>query len=73
MCTEGAYGPQGCSGQKSYIIVDSNVKYCRVVDREFGSRELANAIIEQNTRWKNVMVISQAEYIKAWNDRFWND
>ena len=72
MCDSGACGALGWTEQQ-YVIVDTNAPYCKVINREFSSKELAQSIIEQNPRWRNVSIISCAEHAKAWNDRFWNN
>lgn len=70
MCWKGAKGPLGVSSADSYVIVPIECKYCKL--EWCKTREQAEDFIEENSRIRNVVIITEREYVEAWNKRFYN-
>lgn len=55
----------------TYVIVDSKHECYRVLQNTYDSKSVAQDMINENG-WKDVKVITTAEWITAWNSRFAN-
>lgn len=65
----GASGPLGANSGPAFILVPSECKYCKV--RSFPTLEQAECFVSENPRMTDVEIITECEFVKAWNDRFY--
>lgn len=65
----GALGPLGANSGSAFILVPSECKYCKV--RSFPTLEQAECFVSENPRMTDVEIITECEFVKAWNDRFY--
>ena len=65
----GALGPLGTNSGSAFILVPSECKYCKV--RSFPTLEQAECFVSENPRMTDVEIITECEFVKAWNDRFY--
>lgn len=75
MSYRGELGPLGRSNNWSvevYYIVDANAPHCKVIPDQFLTIRAAEIRISENPRWKDIKIVTESEFINAWNKRFWN-
>lgn len=65
----GASGPLGVSSGSAFILVSRECKYCKVAS--FPTLEEAEYFVSENPRMTDVEIITECEFVKAWNDRFY--
>lgn len=65
----GASGLLGTNSGPAFILVPSECKYCKV--RSFPTLEQAECFVSENPRMTDVEIITECEFVKAWNDRFY--
>lgn len=65
----GASGSLGVSSGSAFILVPRECKYCKVAS--FPTLEEAEYFVSENPRMADVEIITECEFVKAWNDRFY--
>ena len=65
----GALGPLGANSGSAFILVPKECKYCKV--RSFPTLEQAEYFVSENPRMTDVEIITECEFVKAYNDRFY--
>ncbi|MGZ2691138.1 hypothetical protein [Bacteroides fragilis] len=65
----GASGPLGVSSGSAFILVPSECKYCKVCS--FPTLEMAEHFVSENPRITDIEIITECEFVKAYNDRFY--
>lgn len=65
----GASGSLGVSSGSAFILVPRECKYCKVA--YFPTLEEAEYFVSENPRMADVEIITECEFVKAWNDRFY--
>lgn len=65
----GASGSLGVSSGSAFILVPRECKYCKVAS--FSTLEEAEYFVSENPRMSDVEIITECEFVKAWNDRFY--
>ena len=65
----GASAPLGTNSGPAFILVPSECKYCKV--RSFPTLEMAEHFVSENPRMTDVEIITECEFVKAYNDRFY--
>lgn len=65
----GASGSLGVSSGSAFILVPRECKYCKV--DSFPTLEEAEYFVSENPRMTDVEIITECEFVKAWNDRFY--
>lgn len=69
MSWAGAIGAKGlCS--EGFVVVPEECKYCKL-DR-FKTKEQATGFLKENHHIRNIIIITEEEYVDAWNKRFAN-
>lgn len=73
-CKEGYAGPVGAldplgDGKEGYVIVPRECRYCKIAYRS--TMREAEVFVAENSRMKNVAIITHQEYVDAWNKRFY--
>lgn len=70
MCYRGKLGPLGISSESSnYVVVPIECKYCKVYE---GSLTDCKVFLSENVRMKDMTIVTESDYVKFWNDRFYN-
>ena len=65
----GALGPLGANSGSAFILVPKECKYCKV--RSFPTLEQAECFVSENPRMTDIEIITEREFVNAWNDRFY--
>lgn len=65
----GALGPLGANSGSAFILVPKECKYYKV--RSFPTLEQAEYFVSENPRMTDVEIITECEFVKAYNDRFY--
>lgn len=65
----GALGPLGYSSDSNFVVVPRKCKYCKV--RSFPTIEKAEHFVSENPRMTDVEIITEREFVNAWNNRFY--
>lgn len=65
----GASGSLGVSSGSAFILVPRECKYCKVAS--FPTLKEAECFVSENPRMTDVEIITECEFVKAWNDRFY--
>lgn len=65
----GASGPLGVNSGSAFILVPSECKYCKVCS--FPTLEMAEHFVSENPRMTDIEIITECEFVKAYNDRFY--
>lgn len=65
----GASGSLGVSSGSAFILVPRECKYCKVAS--FPTLEEVEYFVSENPRMADVEIITECEFVKAWNDRFY--
>jgi len=65
----GASGPLGVSSGSVFILVPRECKYCKVAS--FPTLEMAEHFVSENPRMTDVEIITECEFVKTYNDRFY--
>lgn len=65
----GALGPLGYSSDSNFVVVPRECKYCKV--RSFPTIEKAEHFVSENSRITDVEIITEREFVNAWNNRFY--
>lgn len=66
-------GALGAKGQSSggFVVVPEECKYCKL--DHFKTKERATDFLKENHRIQNIIIITEKEYVGAWNERFANE
>lgn len=65
----GALGSLGTNSVSAFILVPQECKYCKV--RSFPTLEQAECFVSENPRTTDIEIITEREFVNAWNDRFY--
>ena len=65
----GALGSLGTNSVSAFILVPRECKYCKV--RSFPTLEQAECFVSENPRMTDIEIITEREFVNAWNDRFY--
>lgn len=65
----GALGSLGANSGSAFILVPRECKYCKV--GSFPTLEQAECFVSENPRMTDIEIITEREFVNAWNDRFY--